>query len=317
MVPSGDCDGDRMTGGETPVPPVDSSSMLDQEFRSFWWNEDFIQLLATRLRLDSVDDMLDIGCGYGHWSETLVPYLSDTARVTGVDSKAAQLEHARQRLRRLVDANRATLLQAKAERLPFENGTFDLVTCQTVLMHLADPLAAVREMARVARPGGTVLVVEPNNLAAQLMPHSHSPEDSAFWSERVNFYYTCLRGRKALGHGDIAIGPHTPNLLREAGLAKVQAWLSDKVTLLSPPYAEDDEQSLLDAIKESHENANHPFPREMALRYYVAGGGEREDFELGWQRYREDQDDALRQFEDGRASATLGWFMYVVAGTAH
>ena len=50
---------------------------------------------------------------------------------------------------------------ADAKTLPFPDASFDLVTCQTLLIHLADPSAVIAEMARVARPGGLVLAAEP------------------------------------------------------------------------------------------------------------------------------------------------------------
>lgn len=64
--------------------------------------------------------------------------------------------------------------QGEAQRLPFPDNAFDLTTCQTVLIHLPDPAAAISEMLRVTRPGGLVTVAEPNNLTESLLLDSIS-----------------------------------------------------------------------------------------------------------------------------------------------
>ena len=57
-----------------------------------------------------------------------------------------------------------TVVQGDATRIPLPNDAFDVVTCQTVLMHLARPADALRDMLRILRPGGLLACVEPNNL---------------------------------------------------------------------------------------------------------------------------------------------------------
>lgn len=99
--------------------------------------------------------VLDVGCGTGRFLEALDgPY----ERV-GADVSAGMLERAR---RKGLD-----VAQAGADDLPFDDGSFDLVTTFAVLHHLIDPevvRGALREMARVVRPGGAVLVWDHNPL---------------------------------------------------------------------------------------------------------------------------------------------------------
>jgi ubiquinone/menaquinone biosynthesis C-methylase UbiE len=57
--------------------------------------------------------------------------------------------------------------QGDAQALPFADGSFDRVVCQMVLMFFPDRSAAVREMARVVRPGGIVTLMAPATLDAQ------------------------------------------------------------------------------------------------------------------------------------------------------
>jgi hypothetical protein len=149
------------------------------------------------------------------------------------------------------------------------------------------------------------------------MPHSHSPvDDVEYWIDRVRFYLTCLQGRRALGHGDLAIGERIPDLLRAAGFADVRAWLADKVALLTPPYDEDENRAALDVIRDHYEHETYPFPREIGRRYFLAGGGAPEDFDAAWQRRRADQAQLLELVAEGVVSGTAGRLMYVVAATA-
>ncbi len=96
---------------------------------------------------------LDAGCGDGRYLAALSGELP--ARVAGVDISERILETARSR-------TSAELRQANLEALPFANGEFDLVLCSQVIEHVLDAVAAVRELARVLRAGG-VLIVSTDN----------------------------------------------------------------------------------------------------------------------------------------------------------
>lgn len=64
-------------------PPHSAEWFGDQ--RDFWWNRDFLDLMAARWRLREAASLADIGCGLGHWSRLLYPYLAQSARLAGVD----------------------------------------------------------------------------------------------------------------------------------------------------------------------------------------------------------------------------------------
>src|ERR1019366_5492129 len=51
--------------------------------RDYWWNRDFLDLMATRWRLREASSLADIGCGLGHWSRLLYPYLRPPAPFVG------------------------------------------------------------------------------------------------------------------------------------------------------------------------------------------------------------------------------------------
>jgi SAM-dependent methyltransferase len=115
---------------------------------------DAIDLPATRQAiaplLDSVGELhgrhvLEVACGTGHLAEHAV---ARGAIVVGVDVAANMVALARQRV------HGATFQEGDAEALPFEDAHFDVVLCCFGLLHFAQPAQALREAARVLKPGG-------------------------------------------------------------------------------------------------------------------------------------------------------------------
>jgi ubiquinone/menaquinone biosynthesis C-methylase UbiE len=104
--------------------------------------------------------VLDVGCGPGQIL-VMMKQRWPGMHITGIDAGPAMIEKARK------DASAAgveitydvlRIGPAGDARLPYGDGEFDLVTCNSVIHHLTDPVGALDEMARVARPDGAVLV---------------------------------------------------------------------------------------------------------------------------------------------------------------
>jgi SAM-dependent methyltransferase len=105
--------------------------------------------------------VLDVACGTGIVARTAAERLGGSGRVVGLDRNDAMLVVAR-RLRPDLEWR-----QGDAASLPFPDGAFDAVLCQSALMFFPDREAALREMGRVAAAGGTVAVQVFDQLAAQ------------------------------------------------------------------------------------------------------------------------------------------------------
>lgn len=97
--------------------------------------------------------VLDVGCGVGMY---LAAFGRCTPHVFGVEVEA---ERAREACSRA-----AGIVQAVGERLPFADGVFDITFSHEVLEHVADDRTVVREMVRVTRPGGRIILFVPNRL---------------------------------------------------------------------------------------------------------------------------------------------------------
>src|SRR3954454_24178848 len=209
------------------------------EARDFWWNLDQLELCARRIGLrDGVRSVLDVGAGVGHWGRLLSRVLDPSATVVGVDPEPQWVEEATAR----APDSRFSYRLGSAEALPFEDASFDLVTCQTVLIHVASPAAAIAEMVRVVRPGGLVVVSEPNNRALNLLGTSVGTLDEMV--DAVQFHAVCEKGQIALGAGDSSLGDLVPGLFQQAGLTGIQTSMSDKVSLMLPPHDTLEEQAL-------------------------------------------------------------------------
>jgi 2-polyprenyl-3-methyl-5-hydroxy-6-metoxy-1,4-benzoquinol methylase len=100
-------------------------------------------------------DVLDVGCGPGTITVDLAARVAP-GRVVGLDVSPAPLDEARELgLRAQVDVAFGV---GDVYALQAADGSFDVVHAHQVLQHLTDPVAALREMARVCRPGGVVAV---------------------------------------------------------------------------------------------------------------------------------------------------------------
>ncbi len=107
-------------------------------------------------RPKSTDVALDIATGAGHTAMALAPHV---AQVIGYDLTAPMLaETARNAA--ACGLQNVTTRQGAAESLPFPDASFDIVTVRQAPHHFADVRAAVREMARVARPGARVIIID-------------------------------------------------------------------------------------------------------------------------------------------------------------
>ena len=123
---------------------------------SHWWYvgrrriiAGFVKELCAKIT-DRTPRILDVGCGTG----ANLKMLSQFGDAEGVDISPDALEFCRER----------GLMNVKlgaAEALPYEDGAFDLVTALDVVEHLDDDLGGLREMHRVLRPGGRVLLFVP------------------------------------------------------------------------------------------------------------------------------------------------------------
>ncbi|MCO6431083.1 MAG: class I SAM-dependent methyltransferase [Deltaproteobacteria bacterium] len=102
--------------------------------------------------------VIDVGCGRGFYLRGLAE-LGIAERIVGIDKSQANVALAAEHCRGLPSVN---IINADVAALPAGDNEFDLAICSEVLEHLARPEEAMREIARVLQPGGTLLITVPN-----------------------------------------------------------------------------------------------------------------------------------------------------------
>jgi SAM-dependent methyltransferase len=282
--------------------------------RDDWYTDDFLALIAARWGLARVRSVLDVGCGAGHWGRVLARVLAPEARVTGIDREPTWVAVAAERARAAGYGARFSFQAGVAAAPPFPDDTFDLVTCQTVLIHCPDPAAVIAEMLRVTRPGGLVAVAEPNNVAGPLIDPSAVllPVETVLGLVRLQLL--CERGKTALGEGNISVGELVPGMFTRAGLVDVDVFQNDRVASLLPPYTSPRERALVDELGSCAEREMWMWSRVDTERYYRAGGGDPAGFEPLWELAGARARACLTAIRAGEHASPGGSVMYLVSG---
>ena len=172
---------------------------------------DHAMLQELQELLTGDETVLDLGAGGGFLSLRLAGWLP-RGQVLALDSSADMLDRLRQRAAQEGVADRIQTVRAEAEDNGVEAASVDLAVSIAVLHELSDPLAGLREVVRVLRPGGGVLFKD--------------------------FRMSPIRGRiSKLMHPAHCHGPFQPaalgTLMREAGLTEVAVTLDGSRMLLA------------------------------------------------------------------------------------
>jgi SAM-dependent methyltransferase len=168
----------------------------------------------------------DFGSGIGTVTEVLADLVGPEGRVVGIDLSAEQLEQAR---KRLTGQPQVTLVQADVTDTGLPGGSFDLVYCRFLLLHLMHPGDGLREMLRLLRPGG-ILVCEDGDLTSA---GSEPPSALGLFAE----LFGRLGPTRRL---DYTLGRRLYHLVREAGVATPQIIYSQ------PAFASGEKKRLLE-----------------------------------------------------------------------
>jgi demethylmenaquinone methyltransferase/2-methoxy-6-polyprenyl-1,4-benzoquinol methylase len=120
---------------------------------SFGQDPRWRRFLVSRIDAAPSDTVLDVATGTGAVARELLA--RKQCNVVGLDQSPEMLAEARRRL-----PSSVTLMEGRAEQLPFPDAAFDALTFTYLLRYVEDPAAVLGELARVVRPGGTIAGLE-------------------------------------------------------------------------------------------------------------------------------------------------------------
>lgn len=163
--------------------------------------------MTVALRLDEGHALLDVGCGLGECATELARVVGPRGQAVAVDASRGMV--ARARARSEGESLRPAFLMADAHRLPFRDASFDASRAERLLVSLADPDLALRELVRVVKPGGRIVVQDVDN-------------DTFFvdtpYPETTRTLVTVLSDGESNG----TIGRRLPRLFLEQGLVEIE-----------------------------------------------------------------------------------------------
>lgn len=201
-----------MTEGQGPTTEA-SLPEYDEQLSGFHWafgRE--LRAIVNELPLRSEMGVLDLACGDGFYSRCIAQRLGPGGFIIGVDINLAYLAQARRAASRQAGSARIDFVAGSFDRLPFPDGTFDLVWCAQSLYSLPDPVVAIGHMARALRPGGLVAVLENDTLHKVFLP----------WPVRLELPLRAAELRSFVeGPGSSSkyyVGRRLPAILAAAGL---------------------------------------------------------------------------------------------------
>lgn len=131
--------------------PAENISMEDAQ-------DHYTDLMIHHLRIQPGEQLLDVGCGTGEPALRLIR--TTGAKVTGITISQVQVDSANQRAREQGLSDSAHFELVDAMMLPYEDESFDAAWALETLFHMPDRGQVLREIARVLRPGGRLVIAE-------------------------------------------------------------------------------------------------------------------------------------------------------------
>lgn len=151
--------------------------------------------------------ILDVGCGPGTITADLAERVPQ-GKITGIDFAETVLESARAHVQGRGLTN-CTFEAVDANALPYADASFDVVFCHQVLQHVKDPVGILKEMKRVARPGGIVAAREADYKSFAWYP---GPEGLDRWLELYRKTARACGGQPDAGRYVRQVSEHAENL---------------------------------------------------------------------------------------------------------
>ncbi|MBN9413118.1 MAG: methyltransferase domain-containing protein [Candidatus Paracaedimonas acanthamoebae] len=269
-----------------------------------WWNNVFLTLMSQRWNLKNVRKVLDVGCGIGHWGHAIAPFLGNNFPLYGLDAEKEWIMKANERAKSLTKLRGSfNYLFGKAESIPFEDNFFDMVTCQTLPIHVSNPMDVIHEMTRVLKPKGIIIAAEPNNVTNSLI------FNSTYYKLPVHDILDLT-----IGEGNNSLRDLVPGLFASAKLSDIEVYLSDKTLPLFPPYQDSEQRIMKKQLEEEAKSNFWNGKKEELRRYFMAFDPDAHEFDRLWTKVVKYHHYILQDIELAEFHAGGSSIMYLVSG---
>lgn len=195
--------------------------------RVLWWDPEWLRYIAKCNGFPLLKTVCDLGTGAGHWAEALAIALrwKNTTDLTVLDFEEKWVIEANKNV--ALNKNVKSLVAVKKDALNtgFPDGMFDLVTCQTLALHVSTPGKLVKEMIRICKSDGYVLISEPVNVInrcqiAQSIAFLHPHEAAIIFEIWLSYH----RGIKTTLGYDYDIALNMKNIIKSCGVPVGKIW---------------------------------------------------------------------------------------------
>jgi len=155
------------------------------ELRSHRFRQEMLPVFYYYLGIKPEYNVLDGGCGTGVFTRYLAGGLT-CGKITGFDINEHFIEYGKAKIKECLLDDKVTLELADGYNLHYDDDTFDAVTNYTYIGVLSDPIAGLKELIRVCRPGGTISCVIATNKIPSIRWQGDYPFDGADRLQRLS-----------------------------------------------------------------------------------------------------------------------------------
>lgn len=234
--------------------------------RSSMWNPDYFIFLVNHVwKIDKPVKIADFGCGLGYLGQILLPLLPKGSTYTGFDVSGMLIEEAREIFS---DTEWDAEFVEQDVRTYALTEKYDIAICQTLLIHIPNPIMALEKMVQSVVTGGRVICIEPNWAFTYVGTYKHGMPVYSYadWGVYQKFFDIEVQR----GGYDRYIGIKIPAMMHDLGLKNIDIRINDKASF---DFREPDKKKL---EKDKEERKNNRFDN---LEFYIKAGIDKDEAE--------------------------------------
>jgi ubiquinone/menaquinone biosynthesis C-methylase UbiE len=288
-------------------------SLIDT--RRHIWRNDTVDKIAKWIGLRHGMCVVDVGCGLGYLGYSFWHYFKKNGRYIGVDINKKLLTEAKNNAK-IWAKRHPFFITGDSYKLPLASNSIDFVMCQTLLIHLKEPVNVLYEFFRIIKPGGVIICIEPDNLSWR--SNDSRPELSV--ADRCLMYeYDMMwnRGHVKLGMGDFTIGAKMLHIMKSVGFTRLDVRQNDMVYFLEPPYDSAVQQRQFKMLKNrvAGNKKDHKLWMDEEKKLYLTGGGTIKKFNRVMRIYDKILEEIKRQVKSREYFLCQAGSFFIAKGT--